>query len=134
MNNDIKDLEGSPLKDRWKRLHKNLRKDLYGLDIDFILYDFIKGCQIVIATLDIKSPYDKVTKGENKFYSMRNVPTYIIEVIDVEVGIQNIFQFINGEKKLEAICSSWEDYEKWEIDIRQTHKRKLMAQAQRVSQ
>lgn len=139
MDEEIKNLEGSPIRDRWRRLHKDLSSGLYGADGDFIWVEFTYPG--VVAYLDIKGPYDSLTRTEIVLYNywINQAPVYIIQIpetIPIDVclgsGIFKIGRYYRTEltnqpnPNVEWIetTSSWSEFEEWEVSVRNEYKQR----------
>ena len=121
MDEEIKKLKGSKLRDDWRYLHKQqLPADAYGMDGDFLLIEPHVG---IFACLDIKREDDDFTWTEGIGYHhfiRLGIPVYAVRVFDVKEGVCNIYKFPSRE--VIAICSNWTDYEKWESALREEAK------------
>lgn len=134
---DFKKIQmGSPSRDAFKQRHKQLRGDLYGCDIDFVLVEKTPVPDI-IAALDYKVEGDDVSFAEVIAYNgliMRGIPVYIVTG-DAMTGEFRIDRYTGGNHKpkppeyhLEFVqnTTSWSDFEKWETLLRHEHCKKFM--------
>ena len=84
MDKDKQALQGSPLRDKFKRAHKQLSGRFYATDLDFILVE--KEPPGIVACFDYKHPMDRITFAEVLAYNALNCPVYIIQASDPEHG------------------------------------------------
>ena len=121
MDDRIKKLKGSKLRDEWRYLHKQkLATDAYGMDGDFLLVEPQVG---IFACLDIKREDDDFTRIEETGYAhfiQLGIPVYAVRVFDVKEGVCNIYKFPSRDPI--AMCSNWSDYERWESALRERAK------------
>ena len=126
MDDNIKSLEGSKKKDRFKRLHKDLHKSLYACDVDLCLVNFSPPG--IVAFLDYKTKIDGITKTEILVYNilMKIAPIYIVQG-DADIADFVITKYKGGNSK-ERTCKrdwvvrtyGWEEYEVWEKELRKS--------------
>lgn len=119
-------LKGSPSRDEFKRRHKDLAKDLYGLDLDFVIVEKVPHPDIV-AVFDYKTDSDKICFTEVLAYGAlvrRGIEVFIIQG-NATTGSFVISQFIGGNHKEprsalkeKAITKDWAEFEQWERKLR----------------
>jgi len=123
MDENVKELQGSPTRDIFKRKHKNGDRKFYACDIDFCLVNSSR----IIAFLDTKGKYDKVTWSESIAYKdlLKIAPVYIIYVGDGILceGPFSIYKYIDGYKEstrqtMIAVRENWNELFEWERSIR----------------
>lgn len=118
---------GSPSRDKFKRRHKDLNKDLWALDVDFVLVEK-KPFPDIVAVLDFKAgASDSVTFSEVIGYNAlinRGISVYIVSG-DPECGAFTIFRYEGGNHtkptcKLVHVknTESWQEFEDWEKALR----------------
>lgn len=118
---------GSPSRDQFKRRHKDLNRQLYALDLDFVLVEKDPTPDIV-AVLDYKNGHgDLVTFSEVIAYNAllrRGLPVFIISGCQ-ESGTFEIWRWLGGHhlkptKRCEKIAAttSWAEFEQWEVALR----------------
>lgn len=81
MDEATRKLKGSPSRDTFKQKHKQLSKSLYACDLDFVLVSK-KPDPCIVAALDYKASYDKVTFSEVIAYNSlkaKGIRVYIVE-------------------------------------------------------
>jgi len=126
MDDNTKQQIGSPSRDIFKRKHKDISKELWACDLDFVLVEKYPFPDIV-AALDYKRENDDISFSENIAYCAllrRGTPVYIL-IGDAEAGIFTIYKFMGGnhvkprnELKELYKTKSWHDFENWEKEIR----------------
>ena len=128
MDDDKKNLKGSPSRDQFKMLHKQKAPGgFYACDLDFILV--AKFPARIVAVIDYKKGQEKITFSEVIAYNelVKHFPLFIIQGKDTEDGPFIIEQYIKGDWKpnpciveVQTIrqCESWEDLVEWENKLR----------------
>ena len=127
MDDSKRALKGSPSRDLFKQAHKNLSKQFYSCDIDFVWVG--KYPPRIIAFLDFKLPRDRVTFSEVLAYNdlLRIAPVYIVESPDPTTGPFKVYSYSGGDFRpnppdveLEHIetCPDWLSFGKWERKVR----------------
>ncbi len=139
MNDEKRNLEGSPSRDRFKVLHKQLLgKWCYALDSDLELIEKFPRPGIV-ARLDFKALGDSISFTEAiayNEYKIKLAPIYIVEAqvfpgqfvkSDPLTHRFNIYLFKEADyhpnpptvaKQLIAERLTWKEFEQWEITLR----------------
>jgi hypothetical protein len=131
MRDATKNQVGSPNRDLFKRNHKNLHKDLWSLDIDFVFVEKYPQPDI-IAILDYKANIgDDISFSEVIAYNAfikRGIPVYIV-IGEPDTGAFDIYRYNGGHHqrpdcRLEHKCSTknWSEFEQWEQTIREHFK------------
>ena len=130
MDNNTKNQEGSPTRDKFKRMHKELNKGFYACDIDFVFVEKEPFPDIVLA-LDYKAMGDTITFSETIAYASldrRGIPVYIVTG-NAEAGVFKIQKFVGGhyrKPRVElqdiAVVKSWEEFGLWEKGMRMKYK------------
>lgn len=124
-------LEGSPRRDRWKRLHKDLARNFYGCDLDFVIVE--KAPPGIVAFVDYKRRDEPVTFAEVITYNdlIQRAPLFLVIGNDPDSGVFEIRQYLVGDWHPEpptvttshkAHCASWADYSKWESQLRHEYR------------
>lgn len=130
MDDNKKNLKGSPSRDEFKWRHKKLRRNLYGSDLDYSLVEFQP--EGIAGFIDFKKDHDCISTTEVILYNTISfiAPVFIVQGDDLENGRFDIYRYyltdIKSEKPLaEKITSveNWHEYEQWEILIRQAYKK-----------
>lgn len=122
-------LKGSPTRDVFKFMHKQMCKDHWGCDLDFIWV--MKSPQPdIVAGLDYKSAGDDVTFTEVIAYNallLRGISIYIVKG-DADSGCFDVYQYMGGHHSkpcytLDFICktSCWEEFHSWQAEIRKAY-------------
>lgn len=126
-------LEGSPNRDRFKRLHKDMGPGYNGCDLDFVCVD--KYPPGIVCFIDYKTPSDSVTFAEVLCYNaLKEVaPLYIVEGQDPNTGPFRIVQYMEGDwrpeppiVKLEEryVAANWNELRKWEQGVRMAYRQR----------
>lgn len=120
MNDEIKQLKGSPKRDLFKWAHKNkIDRPFYASDCDLCLVSY--NPRGVIAYFDYKGGGENVTSTEEVLYDewARTKPVFIIEGKDPENGPFTVSKYKTNDKA-ELVCElkDWSDFEKWESLLR----------------
>lgn len=127
MDEAKQNLTGSPSRDTFKRRHKDLCKQFYACDLDFVL--IAKEPYRIISFLDYKKLRENITFSEVIAYNILKqiAPVYIVRGKDPEKGPFVVWEFKNGDPKpdpptveLELIkqCETWAVLEIWEMELR----------------
>lgn len=131
MNEHTKQQCGSPSRDKFKRKHKDLNKNFWALDVDFVFIEKHPFPDIV-AILDFKAgASDTITFSEvigyNAFLN-RGLPVYIVSG-DPDAGAFTIYRWEGGNhlkptSKLKHVhnTANWKEFEKWERMLRRYRK------------
>ena len=132
MDDDKRQLIGSPSRDQFKRAHKELASGLYACDLDFVLVS--KYPPGIVAFLDYKrDEYDFVQFTEAIAYNdlMDIAPGYIVMGRDPDNGPFSIYRYLlPGQWRpnppivhlsTRLLCPTWEDYEEWEWSLRREY-------------
>ncbi len=125
--NGKRGLEGAPRRDRWKRLHKDLARNLYGCDIDFVIVE--KAPPGIVAFVDYKRRGETVTFAEVIAYNdlIQRAPLFLVIGNDPDSGEFEVRQYLAGDWRPEppevttvhkAHCANWADYGRWESHLR----------------
>jgi len=132
MNDEMKNLKGSPSRDLFKQKHKSLASQLYACDIDFVLVDKMPVPDIV-AALDYKQRSDDITFSEVIAYNallQRGIPVFIVQG-DAEQGSFVIYRYQGGNHRnprydltKEAQTFGWEDFQDWEFRLRERRRKR----------
>ena len=124
MDERKKTLEGSPNRDKFKRLHKQLSPQFYACDLDFVFVEKEPVPDIVLV-LDYKMPGDGITFSETIMYC-----TLVRRGI-ADAGTFIIQEFIGGHHgkprcmlRDEASTNTWAEFEQWERDKRNKWKKR----------
>jgi hypothetical protein len=129
MNEHTRQQKGSPSRDLFKRKHKDLSKEFYACDLDFV---FVTKYPLpdIVAVVDYKQSSDDVTFSEVIAYNglvKRGIPVYIVSG-DAEAGSFVISRYTGGHHKKPrytstevATTSSWLEFSEWEKAIRERH-------------
>jgi hypothetical protein len=127
MDEGKKALKGSPSRDTFKRLHKDLDRSLWACDLDFVLVEK-EPYPDIVAVLDYKQKNDAITFTEVIAYnalSQRGIPVYVVQG-DAETGVFEISKYQGGhhrvpryELKEVYATKSWEDFGEWERLLRE---------------
>jgi hypothetical protein len=129
MNDHTKKQCGSPSRDLFKLNHKKLHKDLWAIDLDFVLIEKYPYPDIV-AAIDFKSSSaDKVGFSEVIAYNAllnRGIPVFIVEG-DAKSGVFEIYRYVGGCHKRpsprlahHASIEGWEAFGEWEKALRKS--------------
>ncbi len=111
----------------FKRLHKNLASNFYGLDVDFCCVE--KRPAGIAAFIDYKTPWEAITFSEVIAYNdlMALAPVYVIRAADPERGPFQVFEYLGGDFKpdppvvkleFRANCKDWLALGTWEAMAR----------------
>lgn len=135
MDEHTKAQEGSPSRDRFKRLHKDLPRVFYASDLDFLLLEK-EPFPDIVAVLDYKAAGDAITFAETIAYNAmlrRGIPVFIVKG-DAERGTFRIGEFVGGhhgkpryEIRVVTETKSWKEFGEWERSLRQQYKHKFRA-------
>lgn len=123
------DLIGSPLRDKFKHMHKNrLGRKHFAADLDLCLIEFGSD-PFVVALIDYKSHSDNITDTEAVLYleAIRSwrVPVFIMRSDDMERF--DIYKLVDGKvypshSDLSFVTVlldvGWDEIDKWETDLR----------------
>lgn len=131
MNENTKNQVGSPSRDLFKRKHKDLSRQFFACDMDFVFVEKVPFPDIV-AAIDYKQDWDSVTFSESIAYTAlvrRGIPVYIVTG-DCESGCFSVKQYIGGHFKKpvarysnEFQVQSWEEFEQWEEWLREEYRK-----------
>ena len=131
-----RDLIGSPLRDKFKHMHKNrLRRRHFAADLDLCLIEF--GSEpFVVALIDYKSSSDNITDAEAVLYleamRMWHIPVFIMRSDDMETF--DIFRLVDGnvyrshsDLDFRSVLSGvgWDGIEAWETALRDSRRREM---------
>jgi hypothetical protein len=127
MNEQTKNQKGSPSRDTFKRMHKELSKTFWACDLDFVLVDKLPVPDIV-AVLDYKQSDDDITFSEVIAYNAlmgRGLPVYVV-VGDAEAGSFIIYHYRGGNHRKPRVdmqevrrTENWQQFAEWEQSVRQ---------------
>lgn len=133
MDSDKQELQGSPRRDVFKRRHKDLPGNLYGMDVDFCCIE--KHPNGIAAFLDFKTPWESITFAEVIGYNalMSMAPVYIIRAPDPEQGPFQVFAYMAGNPgpdppdvrlELRETCPNWPALGRWEAKMRGDYRKR----------
>ena len=135
MDQQTKNLQGSPSRDKFKRKHKDLSRQFYACDIDFVFVEK-EPLPDIVAALDYKAFGDAITFSETIAYMAlvkRGIPVFIVTG-NADAGVFKIDKFIGGhhkkprhELKHTASTCSWEEFSAWESSLRQAYRQTVQA-------
>jgi hypothetical protein len=136
LNTRTKDLKGSPLRDQWRWLHKQMTpKAFYGVDGDFFVMAPAGGGSLMpIAYIDIKGPDDHTTEAEDGFGSWlieTGLRVYNVTVTDVSTGACKIHEW-GPDADPDFECADWDMYLWWEGRLRGWSDEEIQAAIQEV--
>ncbi len=129
-------LKGSPLRDRFKQLHKErLPSHMTGCDLDFAIVEKNPDC--IVAFKDVKRVGEAVTFAEVIAYNwlLRLAPVFLLYTAGpeaLEAGRFEVRRYLGGNRgpnpptiatELVARLASWEQYREWEQALRDATKR-----------
>lgn len=130
MDDAKRELEGSPLRDKFKRMHKELHPSFFASDADLALIQKAP-CAEVVAYLDYKAIGEHITWAEAVLYAewLRNgKAVYIVRSNDPEIGpftIERLIRIIDlkpepPEIEIEHIAElpDWDAFEEWQARLR----------------
>lgn len=127
MNEHTKKQCGSPSRDLFKLKHKALHKDLWAIDLDFVLVEKYPHPDIVAAIDFKKDTDDSITFAEVIAYNAllnRGISIYIVTG-DADLGVFQIYKYNGGCHKkpsysvtLIASVNDWVEFEVWEKSLR----------------
>lgn len=136
MNDATRGLQGSALNDLFKQLHKsNLPPHMVGCDLDFVIVEKNPDC--TPAVIDIKRFGENVTFAEAIAYNteIRQGRAVYLVYVENEAALRGgrfiIHRYLGGDRgpnpprirtELYARLDSWEDYRRWEQEIRNATK------------
>lgn len=121
-----RDMKGSPNRDEFKRRHKDICRDLWSCDIDFM---FVEKSPVpdIVAAIDYKTDDDKIQFSEVIAYNSlrrRGIPVFIIRGDSVS-GKFDILRYDGGHHRqprytltLVAKTEDWQGLERWELSLR----------------
>jgi hypothetical protein len=136
MNDRMRQLKGSPLRDLFKLLHKRkLPSTMFGCDLDFVIVEKNPDC--IIAFLDVKVLDEGVTFSEVIAYNklLAQAPLYLLYTAGettMEQGEFKIFQYVGGNRgpnppavnmRFCTEIANWNEYRQWEQGLRDASKR-----------
>lgn len=131
MDDVTKSQKGSPTRDNFKHRHKQLCKQFYACDLDFVFVAKVPMPDI-IAAIDYKASGDKITFSEVIAYNAlirRGIPVYVVAG-DVETGAFRIWRYKGGhhgkpryDVEPVANTSSWDEFETWERALRDEYQK-----------
>lgn len=131
MDEEKRQLRGSPSRDAFKRWHKELPGGFYATDVDFALVS--KNPPGVIAMIEYKRPDEDILFSQVLLYNneLKNgTPVYIVSgrmMPDGEMGPFKIYRYLGGdwrpeppdvEKELVFEGLHGADFERWESSLR----------------
>lgn len=126
MTEEVENLRGSDSRDEFKRRHKQLSRQFYASDLDFVLVEKHPYPDIV-AALDYKRNSDSISFAEVIAYNSllkRGIPLFIIKGDELK-GRFTICEYMGGHHGrpdcvLKAIrnTDSWVEFEAWESELR----------------
>lgn len=128
-----KDLQGSPIRDRFKFLRKqNMPRTFFALDLDLCLIEFGER-PFVVALIDLKGKNDNITDTEAVMYlqALRewNVPVFIIESetlerFDVYEVVGGVIHKTHSETRViqREQNLTWDGLSTWERALRERRK------------
>lgn len=127
MDDAKKQLQGSRLRDIFKRAHKNLPRRFWATDLDFVLVDKIPPG--IVAFFDYKHPSDMVTFSEVLAYNalIAIAPLFIVESQNPEVGPFRVQSYLGGDWHPEPprvdlqfvrVCQTWAEFGEFERELR----------------
>lgn len=127
VDEEKRQLKGSPSRDAFKRRHKDCAKWFYACDLDLVLVG--KSPYRIIAFFDYKTPKDKITFSEAIAFNILKAiaPIFIIRSENPDSGPFTILQFHDADPKPEPpvctitpilMCRTYEDLEQWEQKLR----------------
>lgn len=143
MDDAKRELSGSSSRDLFKLWHKQaLPTHMFACDLDLLLIE--KNPYQLIALLDVKRPYDKVTFTEviayNEFVRM-TIPVFVLYAQSddhMKAGRYTIKRYISGDPAPRVptlvydpavtVTQSVADFAQWENRLRQERKRELATQ------
>lgn len=129
--------KGSPLNDLFKQYHKlRLPNHMFGSDIDFVIVEKNPDC--IVAFKDLKRLDEGVTFAEVIAYNqlIRLAPLYLLYVqseSDVIAGKFDVHRYLGGNRgpnppvvrtELYARITCWDEYNRWEQELRNATKRR----------
>jgi len=133
MNEATKNQKGSPSRDEFKRRHKDLHKDMWATDLDFVLVEK-QPFPDIVAALDYKVVGDKLTFSEVIAYNAlirRGIPVFVVSgnaadgefIIYEYIGGNHVKPRIECERVIET--KSWDEFEAWERTLRKDYRAKF---------
>ena len=129
--------KGSPLNDLFKQYHKlKLPNHMFGSDLDFMIIEKNPDC--IVGFKDLKRLDEGVTFAEVIAYNqlIRIAPLYLLYVqseSDVIAGRFDVHRYLSGNRspnppvvrtELYARITNWDEYRRWEQELRNTTKRR----------
>lgn len=136
MDKRMRNLQGSELRDVFKRLHKQkLPNWMFGCDVDFALVE--KRPYSIVAFVDVKRQGELVTFTEVVAYNelRKTAPVFLAVVMDedaLERGEFRMVRYLGGDPrpnppdyqvKTVARLASWKEWQDWERELRRNSKR-----------
>jgi hypothetical protein len=136
MNDRMRALKGSPLRDLFKQLHKEmLPGHMTGCDLDFMIVEKNPDC--IAAFVDFKKVGERLTYAEAIAYNelLRVAPLYLIYAAGetaIKGGQFEMWQFLSAdrgpdipavEKVFCARSANWTEYGHWEQSLRAASKK-----------
>lgn len=131
MDDITKNLIGSTKRDQFKRMHKEIGKEFWACDLDFVLVEKYPVPDIV-AVLDYKDG-EEITFSEVISYNAllhRGINIYIVDG-DAKTGVFKIQRYVGGHHgrpdfRLIPECEtkSWDEFKTWEQKIRDTWRKR----------
>jgi len=138
LNDQTKNQKGSPSRDTFKRMHKELGKDNWGCDIDFVFVEKAPFPDIV-AVIDYKQSCDEITFSEVIAYNAlmnRGLPVFVVSGC-ADSGRFTISRYMGGNHfkpnyTLDEVLKTenWSEFERWEKSLRSQYQEKLGAKWQ----
>lgn len=130
MDDSKRNLKGSEKRDNWKRKHKDLPKEFWAADLDFVWIE--KSPPGVVAYVDYKADNDSVTFTEAIMYNQftSTAPVYIVQGDD-ETGCFKVRRFLSADwhpnppvVQFEEVTTttSWDEFATWQRDLRRKYK------------
>ena len=133
MNEATKQQKGSPSRDEFKRRHKDLHKDMWATDLDFVLVEK-QPFPDIVAALDYKVVGDKLTFSEVIAYNAlirRGIPVFVVSGNAAD-GHFTIYEYVGGnhikpriECKHVIETKSWAEFEAWERTLRESYRQRF---------
>ncbi len=135
MNDRTANQKGSTLNDLIKLLHKlRLPPHMFGCDVDLMIVEKNPDC--IVAFKDFKRIGEQVTFSEVIAYNqlMKVAPIYLIYAgseQDAQNGVLTVYRYLGGNRgpnpptirmELYARLQSWEEYRRWEQELRNATK------------
>lgn len=137
MEDRIKNLEGCPRRDKFKRWHKDGPRDFYALDNDLVLVQKYPVPHIV-CVIDHKPMHERLRLRFTHVltyscYLEKGIPVYMVETSD-DLTRFRVYQYIGGDYRPDpprfettlVLEGGVSEYWEWERNIRKERQRQIM--------